>query len=121
MTKLLTDKTLWVTLLTLVALILGTALPGVALDPEQWAAPIIIVVGYIAGVTIDPGAGPFYGSRKFWAAVVSLIFTGLATFHVVLPDTITPELLTWFAVTVSTFIVGLAKKDQDQLKAAGLR
>ncbi len=109
--KLATDKTFWVTFITLIGLVIAAANPEISLDPETWAAPIIVIVGYVLGVTIDPGSGPFFLSRKFWAAVVGLVFTALETFHIVLPFTIPAEMLVSMAVAVASWMVGIAIKD----------
>lgn len=111
MKDLLQSRKFWFTLLTLLVLLVGTFLPGFNLDGEKAADFAIVIVAYVVGVAVDPGPGGWAGvfkSRKFWAAVVGVVFIFLDAFHVALPLGLTSEQVTSAIVVVAGYIVAVA-------------
>ena len=81
------------------------------MQTEEASGFAIVIVSYVIGVAVDPGPGGWRGvlqSRKFWAAVLGFLVVFLNAFHVELPFELTPEQLITFAVTIGSYIAGVA-------------
>jgi uncharacterized membrane protein len=80
-----TSRRFWVSLFTLLLVLLLPILPGFKLDVATAAGFVVVVVSYLIGITKDPGPGGWAGvlqSRKFWAALVGFVFLILTGFGV---------------------------------------
>lgn len=111
MKELLTSRKFWVTILTLVVLIVAQFVPGFALDEEAGAGFLVIAVAYVVGVAVDPGPGGWRGvlqSRKFWAAVIGFFVMVLSGFSVKLPFGITADMLVEIALAIGAYISSVA-------------
>jgi hypothetical protein len=89
-----TSRRFWISLFTLFVLFLLPLVPGFKLDIPTAAGFVVVVVSYLIGVTKDPGPGGWAGvlqSRKFWAAVIGLVFlilNGFNIFPAIQPDAV---------------------------------
>ncbi len=113
MKKLFTSREFWVTLFTLLVIILTQFIPTFKLPVEDLAGLLVIVITYLAGIAVDPGPGGWKGviqSRKFWSALVGVVFIFLDAFGVKLPVDLTPELIVTIVLLASGLIVNFAIK-----------
>jgi hypothetical protein len=94
----------------LIVLLSESIFPNFVLDTELAIGFTIIISSYILSVTIDPGPGGWRGiflSRKFWGAVVGLVFLFLRGFGVVIPAELSPAVIEWAAVMLGAWIASI--------------
>jgi len=109
--NLLTSRKFWALILGIAVLIIAQFMPNFQLDTEAGAALAVVVSSYIVGVAVDPGPGGWRGvlmSRKFWVALVGLVFVFLSGFNVIPPTWVTQDILVEIAVMVGSLIAGFA-------------
>ena len=118
MKDLLISRKFWASVTALVVLIVGQFRPGFDLDQERAAALLVVMVSYLFGVAVDPGAGGWQGvlrSRKFWAAAIGLLFVLASAFGIRL--IFTEDQLVELAVLIAGYILSIAF-EQPKLKPA---
>ena len=110
-TVLLTSRRFWTLALALLVFVVQSFVPSFHLDSEQAAALVILVVSYLLGVAVDPGAAGWRGvlrSRKFWAALIGLMVIVLEGFGVAQPFALTSEQLVMMAAALGGYIASIA-------------
>jgi len=118
--ELLQSRKFWAAVIGLI--LLGVQQYGHEFDPEQVIALVMVIVSYIVGTAIDPGAEGeklivLLKSRKFWAAVIGLVIVASQTFGWQLPITETSMLE--IVVLLSSYIVGVAIEKKKPLQFGG--
>ena len=104
------SRRFWALIFGLIVLFSEQFFPNFTLDEEGAIAFVIIIASYILGVTVDPGPGGWRGvllSRKFWGAVVGVIFLFLRGFGILIPSELSPAVVEWVAVLVASWIAGV--------------
>jgi hypothetical protein len=120
--SLLTSRKLWAALIGVLLLALPLLAPGLELDEEALTGLVVTLAAYIVGVAVEGGA-PFtdqplaklralLGSRKFWAAAVSLAVVTLQAFDPRFP--MTAEQVTPLVSLLAAYIVGTAVEDRGK-------
>jgi hypothetical protein len=110
----LLSRKFWASLLGIVYIFLDAFhLLPIQLDVAQLASLIVVLSAYVIMVAVDPGAGwrGLLVSRKFWLALVGIVFIFLDAYHVVLPAGFTADQIVSIAVLIGGVIaaVGLQK------------
>jgi uncharacterized membrane protein len=112
MSELLVSRKFWVTILTLIVLLVAAFInPGFELDTEHAAGLAVVAVSYLLGVAYDPGPGGWRGwikSRKWWAAVIGFLVVWLDAFGIGLPEGLTSEMLITICGLIGGYIGGVA-------------
>lgn len=104
---LLTSRKFWTAGLGFIVLILDAFkfFPR-PLDVASLVGFVTLISAYMVMIAVDPGAGwrGLLVSRKFWAAVVGLVFVFLRSFGVDIP--LTPDQIVAIIVVITGFIAG---------------
>ncbi|NPU89964.1 MAG: hypothetical protein HPY87_08830, partial [Fervidobacterium sp.] len=110
MDTLLTSRKFWISVLSLLVVILQVFVPSFNIDQDAATGFLIIIGTYIVSVSIDPGNGwkEIAKSRKFWAAVAGLILVFLYGFGLVLPYDMTPEQFEQICFVIGSYIIGVS-------------
>ena len=106
-----TSRRFWVSVFTLLVMLILPHVPGFHLDVVNAAGFLVIVISYLIGITVDPGPGGWAGvlqSRKFWAAVVGFIFLILNGFDIVLVAGLGQDQVLVIVVTIAGYISAVA-------------
>lgn len=122
--SLLQSRRFWVALVTLFIIIVAAFIPNFTLDTEEFVSLLLIAVGYIVSLVIDPGDpkakwSSLLKSRKFWTAVVSMLIILVKSFGGVLPPEFGLEQMVGLAVVAGGLIVswGIEGKYKGELDA----
>jgi|GEM_PF-5112222 len=102
-----TSRRFWVSVFTLLMMLILPHLPGFHLDMINAAGFLVIVISYLIGITVDPGPGGWAGvlqSRKFWSAVIGFTFLILNGFGVFLVAGIGQDQVLVIVVTIAGYI-----------------
>jgi hypothetical protein len=109
MTKVLNDKKFWAAIVALLVVLSSQFIPNFTLDEGGFVGLVIIVIGYMTGVALDANSAPGWrgiiGSRKFWGAMVGLVFMLVRAFNVQLGESVTPELMIGVCTALSGYII----------------
>jgi hypothetical protein len=106
-----TSRRFWVSVFTLLVMLILPHVPGFHLDVVNSAGFIVIVISYLIGITVDPGPGGWAGvlqSRKFWAAVIGFVFVILNGFGIVLVYGMGQDQILVIVVTIAGYISAVA-------------
>jgi uncharacterized membrane protein len=117
MKDLLTSRRFWAAITGLAVLVVGQFRPGFDLDQERASALLVVILSYLLGLAVDPGSGGWQGvlrSRKFWAAVIGLVFVVASAFGI--HFIFTEDQLVELAVLIAGYILSVAF-EQPKLKA----
>ncbi len=81
--NLLKSRVFWLTLLSLIVIVVAAYMPGFNLDIEHTAGLAVIVSVFMVSYTLSPGdqLKPMLLSRKFWATLLGIIYIFLDAFH----------------------------------------
>jgi len=110
MIKVLQDRSFWLALLTIIALVIGVVQPGFSMDVEAAVGMAVIMGMYLISYGLNPsGTGliEMLKSRKFWAAVIGLAVLYLDAFHV-FPKSLNTEAVIGFVTLISWYMICLA-------------
>jgi len=115
----LKSRKFWVVLFALFVIIMQATIPEFSFDEEVAIGFTMLIVSYIVGVSVDPGGGfaNILKSRKFWAAVVGLLFVFFKAFNVVLPEGLDAEAIVAGATAISSYILSVAFIDNAKARA----
>lgn len=108
-----TSRRFWMSLFTLLFILILPYVPGFHLDIAGAAGFVVIVIAYLVGITKDPGPGGWAGvlqSRKFWAAFIGFVFLILNGFGVLLPSGLGQDQILVIVVTLAGYISAVAFK-----------
>jgi uncharacterized membrane protein len=117
MLSLLQSRKFWAALIAFIALVVNE-LTGKIVPAEEMTGLVLIVVGYLVAISLDPSYGASklqetLKDRKFWSAIVGIIVILLAVFNKTLP--ISSDNIVEIAALVGGYIVSIGWANQSRL------
>ena len=84
MSNIFGSRTFWLSLLTILVIVVGAFMPGFGFDVEHTAGLVVVVAAYLIAFALSPSdqLKPMLLSRKFWAAGIGVVMIFLDAFHI---------------------------------------
>ena len=110
---LLKSRKFWALIVSIFVLVVSHFIPGFKLDETTTAGLVIIVVGYIVSVSVDPGdqqakLKELLASRKFWGSLIALGIIICDGFNVWIRIGITKDQVLAAVGLISFYVFGTA-------------
>ena len=119
-----TSPRFWAAILVIIFVLLATYVPAIAAKIDQTAviSAVIALVSFIAAESIEPkpSYALIFGSIKFWALVVSLVFIFIRAFVIGFP--ISEDMIQALIATLGVTSIGVTYRSAGEtLPAATLQ